>query len=241
MNKKFEFFITSFLNEAYPDYDFCDAVADMEWESRKEIRKKLKCPKKWNEITFEELKKYKEMIYFLPPKNSLYYFPLYMKNILLNKESIEYNILDVFLFHLKEMDLNVLDFKQMRAVRKFLNYLIKSEMVDDIEEIREVLRKIDNFYGNEIVSFVLDYAYVNENEPYLFGFDKQKSLEFIKLLRKNSVYILGDYFKKDILIKINDEFLNQIISNLEKLNSQEIFELGVDFGSAILVIMERND
>jgi hypothetical protein len=135
-------FLAPFLDEPYPEYDFCDAVADMEYEDKKEMRRRLGCPRRWDEITTDELTRYKEMLYFLPDRAKLYYFPLYMRSILhQNRLSREHNIDGVFFAVLGDLDQKVLSPEQKRAVVKFLEYLVEKKMVDEPLEVIKLLRK----------------------------------------------------------------------------------------------------
>jgi len=142
-------FMEHFLKEKYPEYDYCMAVADMEYEDKEKVKKQLGCPKHWNEISFDELKKNKEMIYFIPDKMKLYYFPLYIKYLLeKNQESRDYYIDDVFLLTLKDIDLSVMNRNQIVSLIKFLNFLEEKDLIDDKEKLFVVIKRLKDYVKN---------------------------------------------------------------------------------------------
>jgi len=145
-------FIEPFLDEKYPPYDFCDAVADMEYADRKFIKAKLGCPKSWHQIPFDVFIKYREMIYFLPDTMKLYYFPLYMKYLIeKNKESRDWYIDGIFLDILNNKELSVISCKQIESLKKFLEHLKKNKMVDEEEALDEAENRLKIFFGEKCV------------------------------------------------------------------------------------------
>jgi len=120
-------FIEPFLNIPYPSYDWCSAVADMEYEDIDKIKKRFQCPKEWDKISIDDLRHFHEMIFFIPnDKEKLYYFPTYMRYLLENPKELDGIGLDyTFFMVLKDIDLSILTKEQKVALINFLSYIKK--------------------------------------------------------------------------------------------------------------------
>lgn len=117
--------IKPFLDIPYPKYDWCHAVADMEYESLEEIKKRFKCPKTWNSISLDDMLHFKDFIFFIPDdKEKIYYFPTYIKYLVENPKEIEGTGLDyTFCMALKDINLSSLTEEQKEALINFIVYL----------------------------------------------------------------------------------------------------------------------
>jgi len=124
---KIDKFIEPFLNIPYPSYDWCSAVADMEYEDIHKIKKRFLCPKEWDKISIDGLQHFHEMIFFIPDdKEKLYYFPVYVRYLLQNPKELDGVGLDyTFFMVLKDIDSSILTKEQKIALINFLSYIKK--------------------------------------------------------------------------------------------------------------------
>ncbi len=139
-----EKFIKPFLNIPYPIHDWCHAVADMEYKSLEEVKKKFKCPKKWSDISVDEMLHFKDFIFFIPDdKEKIYYFPAYIKFLLENPKEIEGTGLDyTFFMTLKDINLSYLTKEQSEALLDLISYLKRNnEKYEYNEELLEDCEK----------------------------------------------------------------------------------------------------
>jgi len=139
-------FIEPFLNIPYPSYDWCKAVADMDYEDIDKIKKRFRCPKEWDKISIDDLRHFHEMIFFIPnDKEKLYYFPTYMQYLLENPKELGGVGLDyTFFMALKDIDLSILTKEQQVALINFLSYIKKNNHKYEYSEelLEEALQNI---------------------------------------------------------------------------------------------------
>ncbi len=142
----------AFKNVQYPRYDYYNAVADMEYLELSDIKCNTNQKKYWNKIKRNEFIKYREFIFFINDKESIYYFPTYITYIIENKDSFDYGIDSTFFYKLYNINLSILSMNQLLVLLKFLKYCnIKYEKEEDCYEktqLEEVFNKIYLFSIN---------------------------------------------------------------------------------------------
>jgi len=141
-------FIEPFLNIPYPLYDWCSAVADMEYEDIDKIKKRFQCPKKWDKISIDDLRHFHEMIFFIPnQKEKLYYFPAYMRYLLENPKELDGVGLDyTFFMVLKDIETSILTKEQIEALINFLSCIKKHNNKYEYEDglLEMALQKLND-------------------------------------------------------------------------------------------------
>ncbi|WP_292663588.1 DUF6714 family protein [Nitratifractor sp.] len=139
-------FIKPFLGIPYPSYDWCYAVADMEYEEIGKIKKRFNCPKTWDQVSKDDMQHYHEMLFFIPnDRDKLYYFPAYIKYLLEKPKELDGTGFDyTFFMVLKDIDPSILTDKQKEALIDLLSYIKKHndtyEYADEL--LKDALQKL---------------------------------------------------------------------------------------------------
>lgn len=139
-------FIRPFQNIPYPRHDWCQAVADMEYEDIEAIKKKFQCPKYYEQISLDDMQHFHEMLFFIPnDKEKMYYFPTYIRYLLENPHKLEGIGLDYTFFTvLKDLDTSVLTKEQREALINFLTYIKQKNNIYNYDDdlLEEAIRNL---------------------------------------------------------------------------------------------------